>query len=190
MKKLRTSITPRIFIALLIVAYISLGYMAYILFFPFPTISVYNEPFPITNGPVQAGRLVIYHVDYCRYTDVDAQSISTLVGNVSISLGHTDSHLPKGCFQKDIANVVIPSYTPPGTYYIQIDSTYQLSRFRSTQEHFRTADFMVTSSRQSTSYVNTSKLSSYPTINDNNGLGSVMVPVLETVRAVRDTIDP
>ncbi len=149
MRKLKTSITPRIFLGLLVAAYIGLGYMAYILFFPFSTVTVKNQPFPIVNNPVTVGQVAIYTVDYCRYTDVDAEATRTLVGSVSISLGRTDAHLPKGCFKKNVADSIIPSYTPPGQYYIEIDSVYHLSKFRTIEKHFRTADFYVVASQQS-----------------------------------------
>lgn len=128
---------------LLVAAYVVLGYFAFLLFYPFETIVVHNEPFPIKNAPVTAGQIVIYTVDYCRYTDVDAEVTRTLVGDVSISLGKTDAHFPKGCAVKDVADSVIPSFAPPGHYYIQIDSSYKINKLRSIEKHFRTSVFDV-----------------------------------------------
>ena len=140
---INTSIVPRILMALLVAAYLVLAYFAFLLFYPFETIVVHNEPFPVKNAPITAGNVVIYTVDYCRYTDVDASVTRTLVGNVSISLGHNQSHFPRGCDKRDVADSVIPSFTPPGDYYIQIDSTYQINNLRAIEKHFRTATFHV-----------------------------------------------
>lgn len=129
--------------ALLVAAYLVLGYFAFLLLYPFETIVVHNEPFPIKNAPVTAGKIVIYTVDYCRYTDVDAEVTRTLVGSVSISLGKTDAHFPRGCAIKDVADSIIPSFAPPGHYYIQIDSNYKINKLRSIEKHFRTATFDV-----------------------------------------------
>lgn len=135
--------TTKSFIAMLLVSWMSLLYIGWLVFWPFKTMETKNLPYPILNSPVEAGQIVVWEVDSCRYTDIAADVTRTLVGEVTIQLNSEYQTLAKGCSVYRVATTIIPSYTPEGKYHIEIAATYRINPIRQIDRHFRTQEFEV-----------------------------------------------
>ena len=61
----------RITIPLLIISTVAVIIALFLTLWPYKTVEV-QEPIKITNQPVQAGTVVSYEVEQCRYTDATA----------------------------------------------------------------------------------------------------------------------
>lgn len=124
--------------------FLNVAYIGYMRFYPFKTVDVYNNPFPVVNKPVMAGGVLAYEVNYCRFTDAVAHSSRTLIGPTIITISETDTSTDAGCRKTTITNTIIPSYAPPGIYYLKIDSCYLVNPLRNICHHFKTEEFEVT----------------------------------------------
>lgn len=134
----------RVLWALTVGIFLNLAYIGYMRFYPFKTVTVKTSTFQVVNKPVQAGGVLAYRVEYCRYTDVSAHSSRTLIGPTIITISETDTSTDVGCHTSVITNTIIPSYAPPGVYYLKIDTCYAVNPLRNICHHFKTDEFFVT----------------------------------------------
>lgn len=123
--------------------FLNLSYIAYLAFYPFKTVSFNNLPFPVLDQPVHAGDALLYEADYCRYTKVPSHLTRTLIGPTVITIAEDTSITDVGCRKIKVKNTVIPSYAPPGTYYLKITVCYQVTPLHNICHEIRTIDFKV-----------------------------------------------
>lgn len=135
--------TTKAFISFLFACWLMLLYIGYLIFWPFKTMDVQNLPYPVLNSPVEAGQIVVWEVDSCRYTQIAADVTRTLVGEVTIQLNRENQTLEKGCSKYRVATTIIPSYTPEGEYHIEIAAIYKINPIRQIDRQFRTQKFRV-----------------------------------------------
>lgn len=147
MRTIRTlkeaSITTKMVVTFLIASWLALLYVGLLLLYPFRTIEVKNDPYPILNSPVEAGQIVVYEVDSCRYTDLTNDVTRTLVGEVTIQLNRESQNLQEGCSKFKVASTIIPSFAPAGTYHIEISNSFRVNALRTIEKRYRTVNFEI-----------------------------------------------
>lgn len=127
-------------------------YVAVLMFWPFKTVDILNNPFPVLNSPIKAGDIIKWEVHSCRHTGATAEVVRTLIADdvtpgtsslVRIPLNNDSSRLEKGCTKHITANTVIPVSTPPGDYHIEINISYQVNPFKKVERQYETQSFQV-----------------------------------------------
>lgn len=109
-----------------------------------PPIRFLNSPFPVVEGP--NGNLVIF-VSRCNDTDriittqVPRRLVNVDTGKV-MTIEPTGGIIEPGCPTEVTGNIVVPSGTEAGTYYIEQFITFD-GRFRSFTIRTRTGNFRV-----------------------------------------------
>lgn len=114
--------------------------VAFFLLYPYKTIEFRNEEQKIITPLV--GTAVIYEIDYCKYTNASAVAMRALVDGYTLPLVPVESTLPKGCGTKRFV-ISIPTNTPAGKYYIQINLLYKVNPIREIMVSTRTEEFTV-----------------------------------------------
>lgn len=122
---------------------LNVGYIGYLKLYPFQTVTYNKLPWPVKNSPVKAGEPLIYTVDYCRYTTLDAHFTRTLVGQTVITFPEQNSNIAPGCRVIDVKNTTIPSYVPPGTYHLELSVCFKFNPIRQICHYPKTEDFEV-----------------------------------------------
>ena len=119
-------------------------WIAYLLFWPTPTLVVKNAPMAIV-GPttVHSGGQITYHYDYCKYYDKPLNIQKDFIDGLIFK---TDpiyvSQLESGCHQKDIS-VGVPETLPTGEYKIRIITQIVINQLRTDTVTYETASFKV-----------------------------------------------
>lgn len=123
--------------------FLNVGYILYLALYPFKTVEIYNAPVPVLNSPVPAGGVVSYEINYCRFTDKTAKVTRTLVGKSVTTLADFTATSRKGCHDTKVANTILPTYTEPGTYHLEVNACFNVNPIRNECTNFSTKDFQV-----------------------------------------------
>lgn len=122
-------------------------YMLFMGLYPFKTIDV-KQPATVLTAIVDAGDVLKYEVDYCKYTDAPAIITKTLISSdenpapLNYTLISYSNDLPIGC-GKFINDLPIPQYIQDGDYYVKISIEYRLNFLQTKTHEFRTESFYV-----------------------------------------------
>jgi len=119
-----------------------LGYIMVQMFYPYKTIDI-KEPMKVLNTPVKRGEVVRFELDYCKYTEADAEVSYVLYNDVSITYPPRISHAPIGCHVASSSAVLIPEYAPLGEYYVKFNIEYTINHYRTIIKSFDTEIFEV-----------------------------------------------
>ena len=131
----------RIGIVTMIVAIILMLYTFYMFLWPYRTVEVKVQPYPILTPIVRVGELVKFEVDYCKYSNAPMTYQSNFIDSI-IYLGNTGTAgLPIGCHKVIVSNPV-PNI-PEGKYYIEIINNYEVNKLRTITKRFRTDFFEI-----------------------------------------------
>lgn len=140
---------------------VNVGYLSYLAYFPFKTIEIKKQPFCVVNNTdcdmdsrgnyihphnpqLMAGDVLVYQVDYCRYTKVPSKTTRTLIGPALLTINISEATTDPGCRVVNVTNAVIPPYVPEGIYYLKITTCFQVSPLQNDCDHqYRTEDFKV-----------------------------------------------
>ena len=134
-----------------------MGYNSYLMLYPFKTIEVYNQPVPVLTPQAGVGEVVQYDLSYCKFVNKTARITRQLIGKVENPDGYdvisvddkaVTSNAPPGCAQIK-SSIVVPAKTPPGRYYLQVTSAYEVNPQRTIEVTWRTQEFEVTRSQTS-----------------------------------------
>lgn len=105
-----------------------------------------TEPFKILNEnhEVEAGQLVIYRIDYCKYVNASSTTIKTIVGEqTTYPLATATSNVPKGCHVAENRNTIVPTGVAPGHYHLELNFNYRVNGLRSATVTLHSEDFTV-----------------------------------------------
>lgn len=127
---MKISLSEKISLLSLFIIIIGGVYFAYIKYYPFNVLEINNLPYPVLNSPVQSGDQLQYKIDVCKNRALVARVSPQIVGDVVIALDSYHSNVEAGCNITVIGNVVIPEFTPSGTYYAKITITYAIHPWR------------------------------------------------------------
>jgi len=118
-------------------------YVFYLLFYPFKTFEVLNSPFPLVKKELKRGEAILYRTSFCRYTDISATIIQQIINETIISLPIIQAESPKGCFEKIISNIKVPSEISSGKAYLNITFVFKVNPLRDIIYTARTEEFTV-----------------------------------------------
>lgn len=131
----------------LVTAYLIIGYIAFCLFWPVKTLEIvgYNDsnPVVIQNDVIHKGDILIYDLNYCKYTNKSSIVHRSLIDGQIINLADTPGRLPTGCHTTTIQTAIIPETINPGTYYLDVTVEYDVNPFRTEYLHYKTTYFTV-----------------------------------------------
>ena len=103
-------------------------------FYPFKTIEYYDMPAKVDTVQLRAGETLVYHVNYCKFTDKSAEVTRQLIGRDDNPEGATvtqiqilPSNVPPGC-KNVTGKTLIPANTLPGHYYMKTTGKYHVHR--------------------------------------------------------------
>ena len=122
--------------------FLGIFYIFFLLFYPFKTLTVNSSH--ALNTP-KAGEVLMYEVDYCKYTTAPATVFRTLhtVDETSIvPFPAVDTISITGCNKVSVPLQLYPS-TPPGAYYLQVDVQFKINALREIHYQFRTNPFKI-----------------------------------------------
>jgi len=136
---------------------VSIGYVAYLAFYPFKTVTV-DQPYTVQNKKVYPGDILRYNFEYCRHTDGNVHiqhylhplvhqlrgetAIRLEQRSVSIEIMDQGLRLRKGCGVAS-KGITLPENVPPGMYWIEEFLTYDVSRLQTKSITLRTEGFEV-----------------------------------------------
>lgn len=140
----------RITIPLLAVSTVAVIIALFLSLWPYRTAEIV-QPITITNQPVEAGTVVEYEVQQCRYTDATATVTRRLISKsdreLYIPLGGNTSQAPTGCYTFHPPAILIPRDTPPGEYTIEFKIEFEVNPIRTITQYVYSQDFRVTESK-------------------------------------------
>lgn len=127
---------------LLIFMLASMGYIGFILFYPFTPLIINKRPAKVITQEVKVGGTLIYQVDYCRYEAKTARVYRTILGDINIPTPVVNSVTKLGCHIAHIP-LVIPIGTPKGNYTVGVNIEFTLNILRTVTVSFTTEPFKV-----------------------------------------------
>lgn len=110
------------------------------------------QPYKVVNPVVEAGDILRYEVEYCKYLDVAPNIVHQVIGDtsvrvsngtISIELLDIGLRIQEGC-GGIVKGIVIPPKLPSGVYYIEEHITYPVNILRIEKYLFKTEKFEVT----------------------------------------------
>lgn len=109
--------------------------------YPYKTF-ILNRPYRILTPLVEQGGLFIYEIDYCKYTEVDANVNRKFVDGLEYVMPEIKPNFEKGCYIK-IQTIKIPENLPPNTYHLKIQVDYKMNPIRTITHKIITTNFTV-----------------------------------------------
>lgn len=116
--------------------------MYVMMFYPFKTIEVHRTPIKILTPEVKRGESVVYEVDYCKFTDEQAEITISFVDGFSYAQPAVISNIKPGCAVAQRA-VLVPANLPAHKYHLRISLAYRMNALRTITKTFETEEFTV-----------------------------------------------
>lgn len=101
-----------------------------------------RQPYKILNIAVKQGDLLLYEIDYCKYTDITPTVHRQFIDGIIYSTPESTAQLKRGC-GKIINSVRVPSSLPVGRYYMKAVVTFKVNPIRIIEKEFITEQFEV-----------------------------------------------
>jgi len=138
---------------ILLTAFCLIVWFAVLWLYPWKGIEIYNQPYEVLTPEVVQGEYVKYHIEYCRFTNVDSLVLHQLIDDEGTTFRIIDSvqiasvntegiRLTEGCGELNKA-VLIPHFIEPGTYQLEESVSYKINPFHTTSYKFITEPFEV-----------------------------------------------
>lgn len=132
--------------ALIGLALIMMGFVAYWQFYPYKPITAQTQPFKILDEDrvLKAGDTLSYRADFCKDFSGEIRMDRMLVNDILIQFTpHFITGSNKECQSHEDQMVKLPDNTPNGVYHMEITTTVQVNPIRSISLKFITEDFSV-----------------------------------------------
>lgn len=129
-------------IASLIVSFAILLLFLFWWIYPYKTIEVSKQPYPVLTPTVQQGEMMMYQIDYCKYTEAIATVSKSFVDGIVYAIPENSLNLPKGCDSRT-TSIIVPKSLPPGNYYLRILGSYKINPIRVITVEYVTEHFDV-----------------------------------------------
>ena len=121
-----------------------LGIVAWWEFVPDNVVTVINSnSVPVDKTIYNAGDRITYTISYCKTRQLSGKVMRALVDGYRTLYETEYSDLPIGCHTTKVNELVIPSFTPTGTYHLDVNIDYQINPLRVYTVHFQTQSFQV-----------------------------------------------
>lgn len=126
---------------LVYIVFILLIYVLVLSHYPYKTV-VFNKPATVITKEIEAGGILKYKLDLCKYTDAPTTISKVFVDGFYVSLVPTTSSAKKGCV-KLVIPVRVPEFLPSGYYYLQLSLTNKVNFLREITVHYNTDRFLI-----------------------------------------------
>lgn len=116
--------------------------------YPYKTLEVYNQPFPLVSTELKTGDRIEYISKFCKFTNKSAILRGIIVGEgYRLELENAPQggtgHVPKGCQTLTVSTFVVPNGVPQGKYHLEIVVEYKLNPVRNIEKVFETENFII-----------------------------------------------
>jgi hypothetical protein len=136
-----------LFILAIIVDLLGLAYMGYLAFWPMKSIVVHGDDKILNpDKQVRPGEVLVYQIDYCKYTDKQAAVTRSLKNEKTTApypLLAATNNVATGCRKATVRNLIIPDGVEPGFYTLELSVSYQLNPLRVATVRHRSERFEV-----------------------------------------------
>ncbi len=126
---------------------IAVLYGAYILFWPFKTLTFNHLPFPVEAVSVRRGEAIPLRISYCKSNDLTEKIVGQIISDdadkVVMTMGEKQRHLEPGCHTILTRIWPVPADTRPGRYIAEFSISYLLYNVRTITVHSYSAPFQV-----------------------------------------------
>jgi len=120
-----------------------LGYILYLLYFPFKPMEYKYTTLPILKKQVKRGEAIQFTMDYCRNTDIPTTVYRQFVNDVLVYLPTVESRGAKGCRQILVNTVIAPEALPSGKAHYEFSVHVKVNPLRTITYELRTEDFEI-----------------------------------------------
>lgn len=131
----------------LCLAAFTLAIFSYWSFYPYNPLTVTNAPVPIRPISLASGvdTTVIATTKVCKYTNAIPIVVRSIVGEGSVLMtpAYSGAVRTTGCTTLQQA-IILPQFTPPGTYHVHWRVNYQVNPIRSVVVQYDSETFKVT----------------------------------------------
>ena len=125
---------------LLLINLIALIIVLVMLLYPYK-ILVIDKPPKVLTPRLKVGDTLEVEICYCKYMDLEASSIKTLVDGTIYTLHSNETNLPVGC-NVWVSKTLIPKIQT-GTYFLKQDFIYKPNPLRTVKVTFTTGTFEI-----------------------------------------------
>ena len=123
-------------------------WISYLLWYPDNLIIIKNsQSLPVSQLTYNTGDRIVYTLDYCKTRNITGSVSRALVDDYRLTFEDVNSNLETGCHVVKINEIVIPEFTQPGTYHLEITGTYQINVLRKLVVELRTVNFNIIKSQ-------------------------------------------
>lgn len=110
--------------------------------YPYKTLEINKTPMEVVTKKVKPGGVLVYKVDYCKFTDETATITKAFIDGVIYNMPAVEGIFPRGCGVNVVA-VTIPHELPAGVYEIAQKWTYPVNPIRRNATLAKTEPFEV-----------------------------------------------
>lgn len=87
------------------------------------------SPYKVLTKEVKQGELLMYEIEYCKYTDVIPTVQRQFIDGIVYTIPQGNVQIRKGC-GKVINSIVVPAQLPPGEYYLSVRASFRMNPLR------------------------------------------------------------
>lgn len=132
----------RLSLLVLVLALTLIGYVSYILLYPYDLIQFNTKKYEILTPQVSRGGIVMYNIDIVKKTDIPCTRSRQLINGYSYAITPKIVNAPKGKVYM-VASQQLPEYIETGTYHIRTTYIYKINPLREIVYAQDTEDFEV-----------------------------------------------
>lgn len=114
----------------------------YWLFWPVNVIKL-TGPVTTDKTSYHPGDRISYTISYCKYIDLGAVVVRSLVNGTRTNFTTQNSDIPMGCHTTKLSDLIIPDYLDSDKYHLEANITYQVNPIRTVQINWRSNDFKI-----------------------------------------------
>jgi hypothetical protein len=97
--------------------------------YPYRPLVVNNHPYPVLTRQVKQGGILIFEMDYCKYTDNEVTISRRFIDGLIYTVSNLTAYNPRGC-RKVLITEDIPQNLPSGEYVMSFNYTYEVNPIR------------------------------------------------------------
>lgn len=119
------------------------GLLVFWAVYPYNFVKFNNTPYPVKDKTLYQGEYLEYTVDYCKYTDIEPESVERdFVDGIIFKSIDARANIRPGCNVAKPKSIV-PTTLPPGDYHLEITVTYRANPIRDITYTNKTETFTV-----------------------------------------------
>ncbi len=127
----------------LLLGFLTVGTFLFWSLYPYKPMQVNKSPIPVLTKYVKQGDVLIYELDYCKFTNDSVNISRSFFDGVVFSTPDTTTKNPIGCRIQNIS-IQVPETLPTGKYTLKISYTYKVNPIKVVTIEDYTEEFTVT----------------------------------------------